>query len=158
MVLLNVGLYWAAFRVLTSGLVKGGELIPGSILGGAAFTLLITLGAGLVQHQLRNSSATYGALASVIGVVTFLLLLARVSVYAAELNPVVARHLWPRGLPTTDPSKIDLVVKEAAAAANQALRPLEPEKLEAETPEAETPDPETPEAETPQPAEIPRPA
>jgi hypothetical protein len=31
--------------------------------------------------------------------VTFLLLLAKLSMYAAELNPVLARRLYPRALP-----------------------------------------------------------
>jgi hypothetical protein len=36
---------------------------------------------------------------SVIGIVTFLLLLAKLSLYAAELNPVRERTLYPRSLP-----------------------------------------------------------
>jgi len=73
-------------------------LLPGSVLAGAGFTLLTTLGTGLVQHQLRNASDTYGAFASVIGIVTYLLLLATLTVYAAELNVVLHRRLWPRSL------------------------------------------------------------
>jgi hypothetical protein len=72
-----------------------------------AFTLLITVGAGLVQHQLKHSSATYGAFAAVIGLVAFLLLLAKLTLYAAELNPVLARRLWPRALPTCAPTPAD---------------------------------------------------
>jgi len=34
----------------------------------------------------------------VIGVVTYLLLLATLTVYAAELNVVLDRRLWPRSL------------------------------------------------------------
>jgi len=41
-------------------------------------------------------------------VVTFLFLLAKLSVYAAELNTVLAQHLWPRALPTTPPTEADL--------------------------------------------------
>jgi uncharacterized BrkB/YihY/UPF0761 family membrane protein len=104
---INVGLYLAAFRVLTEKQIDTGALIPGAILGGIGFTLLITVGAGLVQHQLRHSTATYGAFASVIGVVTFLLLLAKLSIYSAELNPVLARQLWPRALPTCPPTDAD---------------------------------------------------
>ena len=74
-------------------------LVPGAIVGGVAFTLLITIGTGLLTHQLKNASSTYGAFGSVIGIVTFLLLLAKLSIYAAELNPVVHRQLYPRALP-----------------------------------------------------------
>jgi len=60
------------------------------------FTLLTTLGTGLINHQLRNASGTYGNFGSVIGLVAFLLLLAKLSVYAAELNCVLDKKLYPR--------------------------------------------------------------
>ncbi|HWF20878.1 MAG TPA: hypothetical protein VG226_01925, partial [Acidimicrobiales bacterium] len=50
------------------------------------------------NHQIRNSSETYGQFAVVIGLVAFLLILAKISIYAAELNVVLDRHLWPRPL------------------------------------------------------------
>lgn len=104
----NVGLYWAAFRLLTHGAsTSARHLLPGSVIGGLGFTALITVGTGLVEHQLRNSSTTYGAFAEVIGVVTFLLLIAKLTLYAAELNPVLARHLHPRALPMMPPSEAD---------------------------------------------------
>lgn len=52
-----------------------------------------------MTHQLKNASATYGAFGTVIGIVAFLLLLAQLTMYAAELNPVLARSLYPRALP-----------------------------------------------------------
>ena len=55
-----------------------------------------------MTHQLKNASATYGAFGTVIGIVAFLLLLAKLSMYAAELNPVLARSLYPRALPLGD--------------------------------------------------------
>lgn len=99
LLLINVGLYFASFAVLTAKAVGPRGLVPGAILGGTGFTALITVGTGLVTHQLRHTSTTYGAFGSVIGIVTFLLLLAKLSMYAAELNPVLARSLYPRALP-----------------------------------------------------------
>jgi uncharacterized BrkB/YihY/UPF0761 family membrane protein len=97
LIAVNVGLYLASFLVLTPRDTSGWRaLLPGSLLAGAGFTVLTTLGTGLVQHQLRNTSDTYGAFASVIGIVTYLLLLATLTVYAAELNVVLHRRLWPR--------------------------------------------------------------
>jgi uncharacterized BrkB/YihY/UPF0761 family membrane protein len=98
LVLINVGLYFAAFRVLTPAGIPTRPLLPGSILAGVGFTLLITVGTGLVEHELRGTSSTYGAFASVIGVVIFLLLLAKLTIYAAELNPVLERTLYPRAI------------------------------------------------------------
>jgi len=94
----NVAAYFLAFVTLTPALRRRRDVLPGATLGGVGFTALTVLGTNLVQHQLRNASNTYGAFASVIGVVTYLLLLATVTLYAAELNPVLARRLWPRPL------------------------------------------------------------
>ena len=64
-----------------------------------------------MTHQLKNASATYGAFGSVIGIVAFLLLLAKISMYAAELNPVLARSLYPRALPLGgEPTSADRTV------------------------------------------------
>jgi uncharacterized BrkB/YihY/UPF0761 family membrane protein len=107
LLVVNIGLYLASFRVLTPGEVPTRSLRPGAVLGGGAFTALTTLGTSLIEHQLKHSTATYGALASVIGVVTYLLLLAKISMYSAELNPVLARQLWPRALPTAEKTPAD---------------------------------------------------
>ena len=115
LLVVNFGFYFAAFRVLTAVALSWRSLLPGSIAGAVGFTALITVGAGLVQHQLRHSSETYGALGAVIGVVTFLLLLAKLSMYAAELNPVLARRLWPRALPGAPATKADNEVLERLA-------------------------------------------
>lgn len=104
----NTGCYFLAFLILTpKGVARPRQLLPGAILGAVGFTLLTTVGTGLVQHQLRHSAATYGAFASVIGVVAYLLLLAKLTVYAAELNPVLALGLWPRALPLAEPTAAD---------------------------------------------------
>ena len=98
LLLVNAGLYFASFALLTAKAVPARSLLPGAIVGAVGFTALITVGTGLVTHQLKNASATYGAFGSVIGIVAFLLLLAKISMYAAELNPVLARSLYPRAL------------------------------------------------------------
>jgi uncharacterized BrkB/YihY/UPF0761 family membrane protein len=107
MLVVNVVLYLAAFRALTPSLVRTRSLVPGTIVASLGFTLLITVGSGLIQHQLRNSSATYGQFGIVIGLVGFLFLLAKISLYGAELNPVLSRHLWPRGMVSADPTTAD---------------------------------------------------
>jgi uncharacterized BrkB/YihY/UPF0761 family membrane protein len=101
--------------VLTTGQRGIRQFVPGAVLAGLGFTALITVGSALVQHQLRHSSSTYGSFAAVIGVVAFLLLLAKLTVYAAELNPVLARELWPRALVGSDPTDADRRVLRAEA-------------------------------------------
>jgi uncharacterized BrkB/YihY/UPF0761 family membrane protein len=107
LLVVNVGFFWAAFRALTPHPVTTRALLPGAIVGSVGFTVLITVGSGLIQHQVRNSSATYGQFGVVIGLVGFLLLLAKISMYGAELNPVLQRHLWPRGLVSRNPTEAD---------------------------------------------------
>jgi uncharacterized BrkB/YihY/UPF0761 family membrane protein len=99
LLIINAALYFATFTLLTAKAIGPRGLLPGAVLGGVAFTALITVGTGLMTHQLKNASATYGAFGSVIGIVALLLLLAKLSMYAAELNPVLARRLYPRALP-----------------------------------------------------------
>jgi uncharacterized BrkB/YihY/UPF0761 family membrane protein len=118
LLVINIGFYLVTFTILTTAEVTTRQLFPGSVTGGLAFTALITIGAGLIQHQLRNSSAVYGALSAVIGVVTFLLLLAKLSIYSAELNTVLARRLWPRSLQSS--------LQVAGAAARERDEPERP--------------------------------
>ena len=92
---------------------RGQGARSGAILGGVVFTALITVGTGLVTHQLKNASNTYGTFGSVIGIVTFLLLLAKLSIYAAELNPVLHRKLYPRALPMGEMTEADKQVQYA---------------------------------------------
>ena len=107
MTIVNIGLYVAAFRALTPSTIATRSLLPGATLAAVGFTFLITLGCGLVEHQVRSSSATYGQFGIVIGLVAFLFLLAKISLYGAELNPVLARELWPRGLRSSHPTDAD---------------------------------------------------
>jgi uncharacterized BrkB/YihY/UPF0761 family membrane protein len=107
MLAVNWVLYGAAFRALTPKTVTTRPLLPGAAVGAVGFTLLITVGSGLIQHQIRHSSATYGQFGVVIGLVGFLFLLAKISLYGAELNPVLARHLWPRAMGSAVPTPAD---------------------------------------------------
>ena len=95
---LNIGLYWLAFRVLTPASIATRDLWPGAIVGGIAWTGLQALGGWLVARQLRHTSELYGFFAIVLGLLFFLYLAAQLSVYAAEVNVVRARKLYPRSL------------------------------------------------------------
>ncbi|MEP6660313.1 MAG: YihY/virulence factor BrkB family protein [Acidimicrobiales bacterium] len=104
-VVLNVGLYLAAFRILTPKVIEVKRLVPGAVVGGVGYSILLTVGAALIQHQLRHSEALYGQFAFVLGLIGWLLLVSQLSLYAAETNVVLARRLWPRSIvqpPLTD--------------------------------------------------------
>jgi YihY family inner membrane protein len=115
---LNAAVFVAAFRLLTPKQIALRDLIPGAVLAGIAWTVLQVGGAYLVAHQLRHSSQVYGFFAIVLGLLSWLYLSAQVSLYAAELNVVRARRLWPRSVlqpPLTEPDRAvlrDIVEQE----------------------------------------------
>ena len=96
--LLNVALFAAVFRLLTSHEIHMSEMWPGVLTGAVVWELLQLVGGVYIAHVVKGASATYGTFATVIGLLTWLFLGARVVVYSAELNTVLARGLWPRSL------------------------------------------------------------
>ena len=97
-VVVNVGLYLAAFRILTPKQVKSRSLVPGALFGGMIWTLLQALGSYIVGHDLRGATAVYGTFGLVLGLLAWIFLGAQVTLYAAEMNTVLAQHRWPRSL------------------------------------------------------------
>ena len=95
---LTIGLYLAAFRVLTPKSIDTRCLLPGAIVGGIAYSVLLLVGTALVRYQLRDAEALYGQFALVLGMLGWLYLVAQVSLYAAEVNVVALRRLWPRSI------------------------------------------------------------
>jgi YihY family inner membrane protein len=94
----NIGQYILAFRVLTPKTVHTRDLVPGAVVGGIAWTILLAIGGYLIGHDLRNDSAVYGLFGMVLGLLAWVYLGAEISIYAAELNTVLARRLWPRAM------------------------------------------------------------
>ena len=94
----NVGLFVVAFRLLTPKQIPWRDMVPGAIVGAAGWTALQYVGGVLIEHSLRNTSKEYGTFALVLGLISFLYLAAQVTLYAAEVNVVHVRHLWPRGM------------------------------------------------------------
>lgn len=101
--LVNFALFLMAFQVLTAIKLPWAHLVPGAVLGAVSWTLLQSLGGLYVGRQLANSSALYGLFGIVMGLLLWLYLAAQLLVYAAELNVVVARRLWPRSLQPDEP-------------------------------------------------------
>ena len=95
---LNVAIFLLGFRILTVRDVSLRQLLPGAILAGVAWVVLQVVGAYLVNRYVKGASQTYGTFAVVIGFLWWLYLQARITLYAAELNVVLADRLWPRSL------------------------------------------------------------
>jgi YihY family inner membrane protein len=94
----DVGLYLAVLRVLTPKQISSRELAPGAVLGGIGYTVLLTVGTALIEHQLRHAQAVYGQYGFILGLISWLYLVATITLYAAEFNVVRARRLWPRSI------------------------------------------------------------
>lgn len=97
-VAVNIGQYLLAFRVLTPTAVETRKLWPGAVVAGIGWTVLQALGGFLVGHSLRGRSEVYGTFAVVLGLLAWVYLGVRLTVYAAEFNTVLARRLWPRSI------------------------------------------------------------
>ncbi len=111
--LVNVGMYLVAFRVLTPKGVPTQRLIPGAVAGGIAWTVLQILGTYLVHHFLHSNSV-YGYFATVLGLVAYISLAVQITVYAAEVNVVLTRRLWPRSIvqpPLTEADRASLALQ-----------------------------------------------
>jgi YihY family inner membrane protein len=111
--LVNVGMYLIAFRVLTPKGVPTQRLLPGAAVGGIAWTLLQILGTYLVHHFLHSNSV-YGYFATVLGLVAYINVAVQITVYAAEVNVVLTRRLWPRSIvqpPLTEADRASMALQ-----------------------------------------------
>lgn len=93
---LDVGLFWLAFRLLTAHDVTWSCLRGGAITAGILWQVLQAVGTYYVGHELRHASNVYGTFGSVIGLLSFIYLSAHITLLAAEGNVVATRRLWPR--------------------------------------------------------------
>ena len=111
--IVNAVMYLLAFRILTPKQISFREFRPGAIVGGIAWTIFQAAGGYLVGHQLKTSSQVYGFFGVVLGLLAFIYMAAQLSLFAAEVNVVWYRRLWPRGLvqpPLTEADKEAMVV------------------------------------------------
>jgi membrane protein len=96
--LLNIGLFFASFRLMTTRDVTTSELRGGAILAGTMWTILQALGGYYIGHVLKGAHGAYAQFGFVIGLIVWLHLGAQMTLYAAEVNVVLTRRLWPRSL------------------------------------------------------------
>jgi YihY family inner membrane protein len=110
--LLNLLVLAALCQILTATRQPWRQLLPGAVVGALGWSVLQALGAYIVSRQLERANLVYGAFAIVIVLLSWLYLSAQVLLYAAEVNVVLVRRLWPRSLlqsPLTGPDQQVLV-------------------------------------------------
>jgi YihY family inner membrane protein len=160
---LNLLLFMFAFRVLTAPRRPWRELLPGTVVAGAGWSVLQVVGGYYVTHSIKSASQVYGTLALVIGLLSWLYLGAQLFLYSAELNVVLVKRLYPRSLmppPLTEGDK--RVLEELAKAEERrpevhvdvAFRPP-PAEGEPERPAGEDGEPGEPAEPAEQPSELP---
>jgi YihY family inner membrane protein len=95
---LNIGVFWLAFRLGTASEISWRQLRLGAIIGAVIWQVLQAFGGYFVSHQLAQASPTYGTFAVVIGLLAWLYLQAELTLYAVEINVVRTYRLWPRSI------------------------------------------------------------
>jgi membrane protein len=120
---LNVGVFWLGFRLATAFQVRWRDVRAGAVIAAVCWQVLQLAGGLVVGHLLRRSSELYGTFGIVLGLLAWLYLEAEVTLYAAEVDVVLARHLWPRSVRPPQPAAPPLPAAPAEAAqAGEAVK------------------------------------
>jgi inner membrane protein YhjD len=90
--------FLCSFQILTVPRQRLQAHLPGAVIAGTAFVGLQQFGRWYVQRTMRGAAGTYGTFATVIGLLSWLYLMAQITIVAVEVNSVLSRHLWPRRL------------------------------------------------------------
>jgi YihY family inner membrane protein len=94
----SIGVFWLAFRLGAAPEIGWRQLRLGAVIGGVIWQVLQYVGGYFISHQLAHASPVYGTFAVVIGLLAWLYLEAELTLYAVEINVVVAYRLWPRSV------------------------------------------------------------
>ena len=95
---LDVGIFVAAFRILTDRDVTTRDVLPGALLSGHLFFLLETLSTLIISRYLKHAQSTYGQSATVITILWWFYLESMITLPGARLNVVLKEHSYPRSL------------------------------------------------------------
>jgi membrane protein len=104
---LATGVFLLAFQVLPNRRFSWRTLLPGAVAAGASFVVLQVVGGFYVSRVVKGASEAYGVFAVVIGLLSWMHLLAQVVLFCAEINVVRDQNLWPRSLTGDDLTEAD---------------------------------------------------
>lgn len=114
-VLLDVGLFVAAFRMLTDREVSVRDVVPGAVFSGVVFFILQQASSFIIARHLKSAQSTYGHFATVITILWWFYLQAVVTLLGAQLNVVLKERLHPRSLVNAPQTEADHRALEAYA-------------------------------------------
>ena len=116
--IVNIGLFWLAFRLATARTIRWRELRLGAIAGGCVWQALQLVGGFYIVHSLAHSRSLYGqTFGVVLGLLAWLFLQAEATLWVIEANVVWVRKLWPRSLASPPLTKEDVKAYELYAQA-----------------------------------------
>ena len=103
-VALDIGLFVFLFRWLTARKVTWRQALPGGLVAAIAFALLQLVATTLITHYTKTAKGgAKPVVASVIGILSWVYLQARITLLCAELNMVRDFRLWPRAMQPKPP-------------------------------------------------------
>lgn len=95
---IDVGVFVAAFRILTHSAITLRDVVPGAVFAGGVFWLLQSLSSVIITRHLNSAQRTYGEFATVITMLWWFYMQSMVTLYGAQANVVLRRHHYPRAL------------------------------------------------------------
>ena len=114
---LNLGMFWLGFRLATFFKMRWRDLRTGAAIAAVCWQVLQVVGGYVVSHQLQRASELYGTFGIVLGLMAWLFLQSEVTLFAAEVDVVLARRLWPRSILPPAPTE-----KAGPSAVSRAVR------------------------------------
>jgi uncharacterized BrkB/YihY/UPF0761 family membrane protein len=91
----NAGLIGITYRLLASVPRRWRDLWPGALLAGIAYFVLQVVGVLVVGRAITRATPVYGTFATVIGLMTWILVHSIVALAGYQLNVVLARRRTP---------------------------------------------------------------
>jgi YihY family inner membrane protein len=98
MIVVDVGLFVAAFRILTDERISTRDVLPGAIFAGISFWILKALSSVVITRYLDDAEPTYGTFATVITILWWFYLQSNITLLGAQLNVVLKQRLYPCSL------------------------------------------------------------
>jgi YihY family inner membrane protein len=121
---LNLGMFWLGFRLATFFKVRWRDLRTGAVIAAVCWQVLQVLAGYVISHQLHRASELYGTFGIVLGLMAWLFLQAEVTLFATEVDVVLARRLWPRSmLPPAMTGEAAPAASPASAEPESAVQP-----------------------------------
>lgn len=106
-IVLDVGLFTVAFRMLTDRAITYRDVLPGAVFSGLVFFVLQEASSFIISNRLHHAQSTYGHFATVITILWWFYLQSTITVLGAQLNVVLHDRLHPRSLSGADLTEAD---------------------------------------------------